>query len=48
MMSGGTRLVTIVVRPTRKVNITNTATVFSGGPDTNSQNDRSSAQTTVN
>jgi uncharacterized repeat protein (TIGR01451 family) len=46
--SGGSATVTIVVRPTRKGTITNTARVRADQTDTNSQNDRASAQTTVN
>jgi uncharacterized protein DUF11 len=46
--NGGTATVTVVVRPTRKGTITSTARVRSSQTDTNSQNDRATAQTTVN
>jgi uncharacterized repeat protein (TIGR01451 family) len=46
--SGDSATVTIVVRPTRKGTITNSANVRADQADTNSQNNSASAQTTVN
>jgi uncharacterized repeat protein (TIGR01451 family) len=48
MSSGGSAVVTIVVRPTRRGAIVNTARVRSFQTDTDSQNDRAAAVTTVN
>jgi uncharacterized repeat protein (TIGR01451 family) len=45
--SGDSATATVVVRPTRKGTLSNTATVRADQPDTNSQNDKASAQTTV-
>jgi uncharacterized repeat protein (TIGR01451 family) len=48
LTSGDSATVTIVVRPTRRGTITNTARIRAAEVDTNSQNDQASAQTTVN
>jgi uncharacterized repeat protein (TIGR01451 family) len=48
LASGESATVTIVVRPTRKGTITNSARVQADQPDTDSRNDRASAQTSVN